>query len=582
MELWLKDESDDPKSQAYKFDYHTGCMIQPSIERLVEHLNQMPSRLDTEARNLQTHAEDAIEAEKERNWESSYHEYVRFLEILHSIGFDLTFDRTFNRYGDYLWVTAWASIPCALYKQIKLGDYEGATIHLGALRATRDDEISERLPMLAYASIDQHIRIVDWETSYMLQRRGQVGLSHVLAERAVRDFPRDWLLNADTPAEATLSHLLGNQHRRFQQYEKAKEWRLELRKWLPSNLSLDAEVEISLDDVYLLCDMDDLAAASHKLLKVKQRISDVSLNLHLRWVLSVDNAWWQCRRYLALQDSPPEELSKHHLEQFQTIITSIMRQALTVSNEEFVPPPNLTESSPYTRLMQEVSNPVSCTDDFTDTVRMIENFFIVMDRALSPSSSQDVGDEEFRDFYCEKSSGQTKRDAFLIENFVNMVPEDSGLNSGTLWLSGTVGLRAEKSRIWDFTYINYQVYLTSLVSCDMPLPGSDWSVIYQVLFAWAALPYALCYHTQFKDYEHSIWFLQTIQTAIVNFPHDLLTRGAYAAVAMQVRMAAWEWSWALREEGMLDKAEVLSKVATQKFPRPFLDDTRSPGLPGVC
>lgn len=519
-ELWLRDESDDPQSMSYGLDYHTGCMIQPPVEKLVERVNQMHSRLDAESDELNSHAMNAWKAEQERDWDSAYHEYTKFIKVLHSVGFDeLGPIKSFRRYGDYLYVSAWASIPWALYQQIKLGNNREAVKHFGSLRATRDDEISERLPMLAYASIDLHIRIIDWETSDMLRGRGQEGLAQVLAQRAVRDFPNKWLLNAETPAEATLCHLVASQHRQFGQYDKAQKWRSALREWLSkSELSLDAQVQIGLDDVYLLCDMDDFASASRKLLTLKQRISDHVANnvdttnfVQLRWVMGVDNAWWQCRRHLALKDSGSNgELPQDVDDQFATIEAQISLEMFTESNLEFVVPPGAAMASlPATGLLQEVAQPMSCTDYFTGSLRMIETILSVTSLAISSaaSSSSSQLEDTVRDFFFDTQTGRTRTNPSYFPLFVQLLVElleNSGVNA--LWLHGSVAMRAERVGVWDLAYSHYQTFLTTLGKRDMPPPGSIYpGMYYHTLLIWAALPYALAYHTRFKDYEHSIW-----------------------------------------------------------------------------
>ncbi|XP_024401079.1 uncharacterized protein [Physcomitrium patens] len=594
-EIWLRDESDDPKSRTYCVDYHVGCMEQPSIVRLVERVNQMHPSLDTECAELQTHAANALKAEVERDWESSFQEYTKFIEVLGRVGYDEFGTKSFRLYADYVWVEAWAAIPLALHNQIRLGNYDLAVKVFGHLRASRNDVMSERLPMNAYASIDQHIRVIDWETSYMLKGRGQEGLAQILAERAVRDFRPRWYLHDEIPAEATLCHLLGNQHRKFGQYETAMKWRSELRKWVECNeLSVDAEVEITLSDAFLLCDMDDFSAASHELLKLKQRISDADMdNVHLRRVLHVDNAWWQCRRHLALQQGlqdsePPAHSGRFNKADYVTTAISLCSATYARSN-----------GFKFTRFMQVVSKCMSCIDDFPDSVRMIENIFTVTSKASSTSSSQ----VHITDFYFDIPTGQTRiGDTLLHEAFAHVqtifngtlvdaasarvLPEDFGIqleNSGIqlekLRQSATMGLRAESYNVWHLAFFFYRNFLEALVSrCDLPPPGSYLRHAYQTLFIWAALPYALIYHTQLKDYEHSIWLLRIIQLVmdgIVSGPWlggfvPGVTKAAYVAVELQVRMAAWEWSCALIEEGMVDKSDMLGKMATRNFPNQFL------------
>lgn len=500
-EIWLRDESDDPKSRTYCVDYHVGCMEQPSIVRLVERVNQMHSSLDTACAELQTHAANALKAMVERDWESSFQEYTKFIEVLGRVGYDEFGTKSFRRYADHVWVGAWAAIPLALHNQIRLGNYDFAVKVFGHLRASRDDEMSERLPMNAYASIDQHIRVIDWETSYMLKGRGQEGLAQILAERAVRDFRPRWYLHDEIPAEATLCHLLGNQHRKFGQYETAMKWRSELRKWVECNeLSVDAEVEITLSDAFLLCDMDNFSAASHELLKLKQRISDADMdNVHLRRVLHVDNAWWQCRRHLALQQGLQDSEPVAHSGRFNK--ADYEATAISVCSATYA----RSNGFEFTRFMQEVSECMSCIDDFPDSVRMIENIFTVTSKASSTSSSQ----VHITDFYFDIPTGQTRiGDTLLREAFAHVqtifsgtlvaaasarvLPEDFGVqleNSGIqlekLRQSATMGLRAESYNFWHVAFFFYRNFLEALVSrCDLPPPGSYFRHAYQTLFIW--------------------------------------------------------------------------------------------------
>ncbi|KAG0582700.1 hypothetical protein KC19_3G078200 [Ceratodon purpureus] len=586
QELWLRDESDDPKSRTYCLDYHKGCMEQPPLAMLVARVNRMHSSLDTEVSELQTHARKALKAEEERDWESAFQEYNKFLKVLP--GFDeYSGTRSFPNYGCYLWVEAWAGIPMALYSQTKLGKYGIARSVFATLRASRDDEINGRLPMTAYASIDQHLRIIDWETSYMLIGRGQEGLGQVLADSAVRDFRPRWFLHDEFHAEATLCHLLGNQHRKFGQYETAAKWRSELRKWVELNrLSLDAQVEIVLGDVYLLCDMDDYLKASQALLMIKQKIVDAELdNVHLRRVLHVDNAWWQCRWHLALQGSERAVISDRA--DYEKTLISVCQGVYPRGN-----------GVEFKRFMKVVSYPMSCTDNFYDTVNnVIRNMFLVTSNAtVNASSSQ----EHIIDLYFDIPTGQAKfADTVITKAFAHVrtgfggrlfsaalapeLPDDfvvqlenSDIQLEKLRESATLAVLAESYNFWHVAYFQYRNFLEALVNrCDMPQPGSYLRHSYQMLFIWAALPYALTYHTQLKDYEHSIWLLRIVQKVMETVvPGPWLggfvcafTGAAYLAVELQVRMATWEWSCALRDQdGMLEDAEVLEEVATGDFP----------------
>lgn len=77
------------------------------------------------------------------------------------------------------------------------------------------------------------------------------------------------------------------------------------------------------------------------------------------------------------------------------------------------------------------------------------------------------------------------------------------------------------------------------------------------------------------EFRRLLRIIQLVMDGIVSGPWlggfvPGVTKAAYVAVELQVRMAAWEWSWALIEEGMVDKSDMLRKMATRNFPNQFL------------